>query len=194
VADFFLPFLSKTLYMKKMIYLLGICLPFMTSSICHGQTLTDIRTQMVKDWERAKSYTVDYLNAMPADKYSFKATDSTRSFAQQMLHIAQANVFLMSNATDQALPSWLASNPEQRSSAQQKDSVFYYVTNSYDFCLSGVKSSVVDKWGEKKKIFGFEETRFAIMNKTFEHQTHHRGQTTIYIRLQGIKPPQERLF
>jgi hypothetical protein len=38
------------------------------------------------------AYTVDYLNAMPADKYSFKATDSTRSFAQQMLHLAQANV------------------------------------------------------------------------------------------------------
>jgi uncharacterized damage-inducible protein DinB len=30
--------------------------------------------------------------------------------------------------------------------------------------------------------------------KTFEHQTHHRGQTTIYIRTQGIKPPQEKLF
>ena len=46
----------------------------------------------------------------------------------------------------------------------------------------------------QKKIFGFEETRYALMIKTFEHQTHHRGQTTIYIRLQGIKPPQERLF
>ena len=40
----------------------------------------------------------------------------------------------------------------------------------------------------------FEETRFALMNKAFEHQTHHRGQTTIYIRLQGIRPPEERLF
>jgi len=32
------------------------------------------------------------------------------------------------------------------------------------------------------------------MIKTFEHQTHHRGQATIYIRLQGIRPPQEQLF
>jgi len=30
--------------------------------------------------------------------------------------------------------------------------------------------------------------------KAFEHQTHHRGQTTIYIRLVGLKPPGERLF
>ena len=40
--------------MKKMIYMLGICLPVMTSYICQGQTLTDIKAQMVKDWGRAK--------------------------------------------------------------------------------------------------------------------------------------------
>jgi uncharacterized damage-inducible protein DinB len=52
----------------------------------------------------------------------------------------------------------------------------------------------VDKWGEVIDLFGFKETRFAMLLKTFEHQTHHRGQTTIYIRLQNIIPPQERLF
>ena len=95
---------------------------------------------------------------------------------------------------DQQLPSWVMSDPEHSSTAQNKDSVMYYVTTSYDYCINGIKNSDVKKWFEKKKIFSFEETRFALMNKTFEHQTHHRGQTTIYIRLQGIKPPQERLF
>ena len=50
--------------------------------------------------------------------------------------------------------------------------------------------------GEKREITvcGYEETRFALLIKAIEHQAHHRGQTTIYIRLQGIRPPQERLF
>ena len=61
-------------------------------------TLETIKAQLVKDWERAKDYTIVYLNTMPADKYSFKATDSIRSFAQQMLHLAQANVGLLSGA------------------------------------------------------------------------------------------------
>ena len=30
--------------------------------------------------------------------------------------------------------------------------------------------------------------------KLFEHQAHHRGQTTIYIRALGLKPPNERLL
>jgi uncharacterized damage-inducible protein DinB len=176
--------------MKKLILMPAFCLVVFSLVFSYrgsAQSLStdDIKAQMVKDWERAKAYTVDYLNTMPADKYSFKAVDSIRSFAQQMLHLASGNLFLMSNASDIKPPSWMSSDPEHRASAQIKDSVMYYVTTSYDYCMNAVKN----------KLFGaVEETRFALMNKTFEHQGHHRGQTTIYIRLQGIKPPDERLF
>ena len=183
-----------------MIARVAFCLPLFAFVLClqgRAQTISmeDIKTQMVKDWERAKAYTVDYLNTMPADKYSYKAVDSLRSFAMQMVHLAQGNVFLMSNATDMKPQPFFMSDLEHSPGAQKKDSVMYYVTTSYDYCLNAVKNSDISKWGEKKKIFNmFEETKFAMMNKTFEHQTHHRGQTTIYIRLQGIKPPQEMLF
>jgi len=98
-------------------------------------------------------------------------------------------------ATDQKAPSF-PQDLEQRVSAQTKDSVMYFVTTSYDYAISAAKSSDITKWGEKKKLpfGGYEETRYALINKAIEHQAHHRGQTTIYIRLQGIKPPQERLF
>jgi len=167
----------------------------MSSQIHAQQGLETIKAQMVKDWQRAKDYTLEYLNTMPADKYSFKATDSIRSFAQQMLHLAAANVMLMSNVTTDKIPAGISFTLEQRASAQTKDSVVYYVTTSYDFARNAVANTDVSKWWDVKKIFGrFDETVFAMMNKTFEHQTHHRGQTTIYIRLVGIKPPNERLF
>ena len=70
----------------------------------------------------------------------------------------------------------------------------YYVTTSYDYCINAVKNSDLGKWGEKVKVFGMDQSRFAMLIKTFEHQTHHRGQTTIYIREVGIRPPQEKLF
>ena len=181
----------------SLVVLFQLVFIFMLHCKCFAQPLNapDIKAQMVRDWERAKAYTVDYLNTMPANKYSFKAVDSIRSFAQQMLHLASGNVFLMSNATgDKPLP-WIMSNPEHRASSQTKDSVMYYVTTSYDYCMNQVKNFDTGKWGENTKLFNrFEQTRFALMNKTFEHQGHHRGQTTIYIRLQGIKPPEERLF
>ena len=184
--------------MRKLITLTVCCLLFTTLALkTTAQALKseDIKAQMLKDWERAKAYTIDYLNTMPADKYSFKAVDSIRSFAQQMLHLASGNIFLMSNATDQKPLPFVQSDLEKSSTAQQKDSVMYYVVTSYNYCIDAIKTFDTNKWGEKKNLFNkYEETRWALMMKTFEHQTHHRGQATIYIRLQGIRPPQERLF
>ena len=184
--------------MKKII-LPSILLTLIFILCNHGtkaQSLTaaDIQAQMVKEWERAKAYTASYLSTMPADKYSFKPVDSIRSFAQQMLHLASGNLFLMSMATDITPPSFFKSDIEHSASAQTKDSVMYYVAASYDYCISAVKTYDLAKWGETKQQFGFTETRYALMIKTFEHLTHHRGQATIYIRLQGIRPPQEQLF
>jgi hypothetical protein len=177
------------------IFAIIICLGFFASLQTKAQALSseDIKAQLIKDWERAKDYTISYLNTMPANKYSFKATDSVRSFAQQMLHLAQANVGLLSGAIGNP-PAFGGGNLEGRATAQTKDSVMYYVTASYDYAINGIKNANPATFGEKSKFFNYEETRLSWFMKAFEHQTHHRGQTTIYIRLAGIKPPQERLF
>jgi uncharacterized damage-inducible protein DinB len=167
------------------------------SASAQSFTNDELKDQMVKDWQRAKDYTNEYLNTMPADKYGdkLKGVDSLRSFAQQMLHLATANVFLMSTATDEKPLSWASFGLERRPGAQSRDSVMYYVNASYDYAMDAVRKSDPGKWKETKKLFGrFEVTRFALLHATFEHQTHHRGQTTIYIRLNDITPPQEKLF
>ncbi len=185
--------------MKKF-YLLIVFFLFTFSLVSvhtRAQTISnsEIKSLLLADWQRAKEFTDEYLNTMPADKYGAKAVDSIRSFAQQMLHLAASNVFLMSGATGAPPPSWASFGLENSKTAQNKDSVGYYVDASYDFCKQAVANLDPSKWGEKVTLFGrFEATRFAFIQKTFEHQTHHRGQATIYIRLQGIRPPQEKLF
>ena len=180
--------------MKKIIlitFIASLCTP----SGLTAQTLSDedIRSQLIKDWERAKAYTIDYLNTMPADKYSFKATDSIRSFAQQMLHLAQGNVNTISHVAEE--PNIMGDRIlEDSRTAQTKDSVMYYVVASYDLVIHGLKKMNMTSLNEKIKFYNWEETRYALLLKAFEHQTHHRGQTTIYIRLAGLHPPQERLF
>src|SRR5688500_11474580 len=100
-----------------------LVLTLFSITIINSQTLNEtLKAQFIKDWERAKEYTNEYLNAMPADKYSFKAQDSVRSFAQQMLHLAQANIGLSANATGKQR-IWPGRRIEQSPSAQSKDSV-----------------------------------------------------------------------
>lgn len=177
--------------MKKIFLLTCVtaCLVSTTSAQL-GETL---KAQLVKDWQRSKEYTQEYLNAMPADKYGFKAQDSVRSFAQQMLHLASGTIGLVSGGTGQEriFPNY---NLEKSATAQSKDSVVYYVNASYDFAIEGIKKMNPASFEEKVKRGNFDETKLAWVMKAFEHQAHHRGQTTIYIRLLGIKPPNEKLF
>lgn len=177
--------------MKKLILLAIIA--FFSTTI-NAQLADSLKAQFVKDWQRAKAYTKEYLDAMPKDKYSFKAQDSIRSFAQQMLHLSQGTVGLIANGTGAERLTWGARNLEQSAGAQSPDSVNYFVMASYDYAIESIQKMDAAKLAERNKKGNFDLDRFAWIMKAFEHQTHHRGQTTIYIRLVGIKPPNEKLF
>ena len=163
-----------------------------------------LKQQLVKDWERAKAYTQEYLDAMPADKYGFRAHDSIRSYAQQMLHLAQANaglVFFGTGSRNNVIQTMFLKPPqvfEKLPIIQNKDSVVYYVNKSYDFIISAIKSMDFAKLNEvvTQDLPGGKRsaTRLGWLLKAFEHQTHHRGQCTVYLRLVGIHPPQEKLW
>ncbi|MEY2793692.1 MAG: hypothetical protein RJA76_1684 [Bacteroidota bacterium] len=151
------------------------------------------KEEMIKEWERAKAYTAEYLDVMPENKYDLKPTPEMRSFAQQMLHFTDANYAFASAATGEKSP--LGMGEAEKSVDQSKANVTKMVLASYDFVINGIKKMSDTSFKENVKMFGrFEMTKGIALNKCFEHQTHHRGQTTVYIRLAGVKPPQEKLF
>src|SRR5688572_20534361 len=149
---------------------------------------------LVPDWERAKAYTMEYLNASTDEVVNFKPTAEMRTFGQQMLHIAEANYGFASTASGKANPVPFGSL-EKSDKYKTKDAVAKEVMASYDFVIAAVKEMPESKMGEMVKLFNkFDLSRGAAMEKAFEHQTHHRGQTTVYLRLKGITPPGEKLF
>ena len=149
---------------------------------------------LVADWTRARDYTKEYLDAMPEEGVSFKPTPDIRSFAEQMLHLANANFVFASTATGAANPQQ-GKNLEKLDEYKTKAGLTKIVMESYDFVINSVKGMDVKKMDEPVKLFGrFDATRGSALDKAFEHQTHHRGQTTIYLRLKNVKPPQEKLF
>lgn len=148
---------------------------------------------MVADWERAKAYTLEYLNASTDDVINFKPTPEMRTYGQQMLHIAEANYNLIAAASGKTSPVTFGTL-EKSEKFKTKDAVTKEVMASYDFAIAAAKEMTEPKMAEMIKVFNFDLTRGAAMEKTFEHQTHHRGQATVYLRLKGITPPNEKLF
>ena len=152
-----------------------------------------LRAALIKDWEPAKAYTKEYLDAMPEDGINFKATPEIRSFAEQMLHMAQGTIGLSANGTGKER-IYAGKNLEKSDEFKNKAALTKLVMESYDFAIEGIRTMDVSKFDEVVKRGNFDVTRLGWVMKAFEHQTHHRGQCTIYLRLKGVTPPNEKLF
>ena len=158
------------------------------------KTETNIKLdQMVADWERAKAYTQEYLNASTEEVINFKPTAEMRTFGQQMLHLAEANYGLAAAASGKTSPVAFGAL-EKSDQYKSKAAVTKAVMESYDFVIAATKEMNEQKLSEMVKVFNFDMSREVAFSKVFEHQTHHRGQATVYLRLKGITPPNEKLF
>lgn len=162
------------------------------SGVQAAAPLTTI-AQLTADWQRAKEYTKEYLDAMPEEGVTYKPTPDIRSFADQMLHLANANYNFGSLAGDKTNPMQ-GKKMEEMADLKTKAALTKAVMDSYDFVIDAVKGMTEAQLAESVKMGQREMTREIVLAKAFEHQTHHRGQCTIYIRMKGIKPPSEKLF
>lgn len=176
--------------MKAIKFFTFLSLALFITGFVHSQTSVD---DMVKEWERAKAYTKEYLDTMPETGYGLKPTPDMRSFAEQMLHITDANYGFAAAASGQKSP--VPFGESEKATDKSKANVTKLVLAGYDFVISSLKKMNIAQLNEKVQIFGrFDMTKGMAFMKCFEHQTHHRGQTTVYLRLAGAKPPQEKLF
>ncbi len=175
--------------MKKQI-LFTLLIACISSTAFSQSTVLD---QLIVDMERNKAMSLSYVEAMPADKFDYKPTDEVRSFAAQFLHISQGMIGLSSNGTG-ATPIFQGENLEATEAYHNKEEVTRILTASYDFAIKSMKEMDRSKLDEVVVRGQFEVTRLGWISKTIEHNTHHKGQSAVYLRMNGITPPQYQLF
>ena len=64
------------------------------SGRAYAQNAT-LASDLLADWQQQKVTMMAIAEAMPEETYGFKPTEAQRTYAEQILHIAGANVFLM---------------------------------------------------------------------------------------------------
>ena len=148
---------------------------------------------LIQEWERAKAGTEEFINSMPDDKVSFRPVPEVLSFAGQFLHVADANYRFAAGAFSIENP-FQGTKPEDDPALQSKTALREFALASYEFILQGLRSVKPQSLEEEVPFFRWTMSRRLILAKALEHHAHHRGQTVVYFRLQGMKPPSERLF
>ncbi len=145
---------------------------------------------LVAEWTRAMNWTKEYIDKMPEDAMGFKPIPEVRSYADQMLHLASANFFYGSRGTGAANP-YQGKDLTKMEELKTKAGLTKVVMESYDYVIKSVQAMDAAKLDERMAIRGTNTPRAELLVMGFEHQTHHRGQTTIYLRMKGVTPPPE---
>ncbi|MDP4284903.1 MAG: DinB family protein [Bacteroidota bacterium] len=135
--------------------------------------------------KHAKQYTMEMASLMPEDKYSFKANPVEMSFGGQLLHIASNMGWLCS--------SYLSTrqNPFSKEDAKltNKKDILLALDKTYDFAIDVLQHFDANDLADTVSFFAGPMNKLQIINLLSDHQTHHQGQIIVYLRLNGIKPP-----
>lgn len=139
----------------------------------------------IQKLQNGRDYTLKVAALMPAGKYGYKPSPEEMSFGAQLLHLCSNMGWLCS--------SYLGTekNPVTADDAklQTKEEIESVLKKTYAFAISTLEHFDKNKLAEPVKLFAGPMTRLQIINLLNDHQTHHRAQMLVYLRLNGIKPP-----
>lgn len=135
--------------------------------------------------QHAKAYTLAVAEAMPESKYGFKPTAEEMSFGEQLLHLAaildwHTSTYILNEANPYKAPA---------EGKFKKEVVIATVTQAYDYALNTLNHFDISHLTDTVQFLFGPLSKLQIMNLMNDHQTHHRGQMLVYLRLNGIKPP-----
>lgn len=125
--------------------------------------------------------------AMPENQYGYKPVADEMSFREQLLHISQ-NVNWLTSTHLTAQPSPFSEN-SLKDTGQSKANVEQLVAQAFDYAIESVRAFDAANLEQKVTFFAGPLSKRQIMNLLNDHQTHHRGQLVVYLRMNGVKPP-----
>lgn len=144
--------------------------------------------------ENSKRYLVLVAETMPEDKYAFKPTPESMSFAEHLMHIGWAmDWHSQSLIGGREARDW-NTDTELKVDKKTKEEMVSTIERTFDETIKFVNQYDVSKLEEELDYFGLTRNKRQILMLLADHITHHRGQMLVYLRLNAIQPPRYVLF
>jgi uncharacterized damage-inducible protein DinB len=146
---------------------------------------------LLENWNDVGRKLIAMAEDFPEDKYDFKPVPAERSFAEQLLHAANANYFFTNPAMGLKPPP---GEDPKRDQYKTKAAVVEFVKKAFADGAAAIKQKgdkglsdlIVDP-------FANQQTRVSDMAwGLLEHSGEHYGQLVVYYRVAGLVPPESR--
>lgn len=146
---------------------------------------TSAAGEYTKHFAALTQLSVEVARAMPPGHYHFRPHAESMTFGQLMSDIAKTNYQFCSGLQDSATPNLPA--------ATGKEAVVKFLADSFGYCSGMIPKLTDASLGAIHNSPDGRLTGREILLAMYVHVAHHRGQTEIYLRNNGIAPPSYKI-
>ncbi|THU41080.1 DinB family protein [Niastella caeni] len=132
-----------------------------------------MKEQLLSTVENSKNYTLQVAGAMPEKGYHFKPAGAGWNFGELMHHIAYGIQWWQDNYVTGNKTGW-----DPPPTKNNKQEIVAYLTWAYDTLQKTLRQQPLNDQSKNG------------VHATIDHITHHRGQAVLYLRTNGIEPPE----
>ncbi|OQD43835.1 damage-inducible protein DinB [Croceivirga radicis] len=151
-------------------------------------------SDFIERLENSQKYVEQVAELMPAEKYQYRASEESLSFAQNLMHIGFAlNWHSKTLLGEIKTPTW-QEDTVYKTKGKSKKEMIAIVNATFKEAISVLKQLDSNELENLLDYFGLDRTKRQICLLLADHITHHRAQMIVYLRLNGITPPRYVLY
>jgi uncharacterized damage-inducible protein DinB len=146
-------------------------------------------------WKDAREGLIQEVEKIPEDQFSFRATPDTRSIAEILQHLIQAQKILVGEAcreeTNLMRQSMVAHAQEYAPGVHKvtdKNGLLELLRSSMDEAQACIGESADKLDATMTALNGQPTSKSAFLTFCVSHEMYHRGQLTVFLRLLNIEP------
>ena len=175
--------------MKSLLLIIAI---LFSGQIIFAQTETTPKTDFTKMylpiWLEAKEHCLAVANAMPEELYTYKPTEVSKTFAEQMVHIAHTVELL----TQRYVQGMEVKPNTPDASKMTKAEIIKLLEDGFDY-TTGVIYTIEQSQLDQTCVMyhsGNTVSRALAFIYVQDHMANHRAKANLYIRMNNMKPPE----
>ena len=149
---------------------------------------TDFTKMYLPVWLEARDHCLAVANVMPEELYSYKPTEVSKTFAEQMVHIAHTVELL----TQRYVQGMEVKPNTPDASKMSKNEIIALLEKGFDYTTNVIYTIKQDQLDETCLMYHSKNTvsRAFAFFYVQDHMANHRAKANLYIRMNNIKPPE----
>ncbi|MEX0275076.1 MAG: DinB family protein [Flavobacteriaceae bacterium] len=165
-----------------------LCFAFLSTAQETAEPKTQFTKMYLPVWQEAERHCMEVAKAMPEEKYGYRPTEVSKTFGEQMVHIAYTITLLTQRYVEgmDVVPN--APDAE----TMTKDDILGMLEAAFAYTTNVIYTVEQAQLDETCKMYhsGNVVSRAFAFFYVQDHMANHRSKSNLYLRMNHIEPPE----